>query len=323
MVVSAAAPDTDFVVTVDGPIPSSELGITLPHEHLIVEGWDHLSPNYANSAFMELAKARDAGCRTLVEASAVGLPRDPEFVRRLATRVGIQVVLGTGFFKAAWLPDYVRSLSVEDLENLLVREINQGIDGSNVRAGVIGEIGVSRRMLPVEERTLAAAARAQHRTGCGVLLSLDVGSTRIEFERVIDLVRSEGVDLSRVAIGHLIARPDNLELCKSIAAAGCFLLFDLFGQEHRPLMADLMVTHPDIQMSSIKGYLWHGLVDKILLSQSVRHVENMTVNGGNGYEHILKNVVPGLRGFGVSEDDIHAMLVDNPRRFLAVPSRVQ
>jgi phosphotriesterase-related protein len=315
---AASSTSEGVVYTVDGPIPACDLGMTLPHEHLAVEGWDHTAVNYANSAFMELVKTRDAGCRTVVDASSIGLPRDPAFDKQLAGHVGIQVVMGTGFFKAGWLPPQVSKLPIEGLEALLLREINEGIGGSGIKAGVIGEIGVSRRMMPIEEKALAAAARAQRRTGYGLMVRLDVGSTRGEFERVLDVLRRENADLSRVAIGHLVARPDNLETCKWLAAAGCFLLFDLFGQDRRQLMDDLMATHPDVQVSSIKGYLWNGLAYHILLSQSVRHVELMTVNGGEGYAYLPRQVLPGLRGFGVSEAEIRTMTVDNPRRFLAV-----
>jgi phosphotriesterase-related protein len=222
---------------------------------------------------MELVKARDAGCRTIVDASAIGMPRDPEFVRRLAARAGVRVVMGAGFFKAAWLPPEVLELDIGGLESLLLREIHDGIGGSGIKAGVIGEIGVSRRMMPVEERALAAAARAQHLTRYGLLVRPDVGATRAELERVLNVLRQERADLSRVAIGHLVARPDNLATCKWLASQGCFLLFDLFGQDRRQLMDDLMATHPDVQVSSIKGYLWNGLGEHIRLSQSVRHVE--------------------------------------------------
>jgi phosphotriesterase-related protein len=315
------APWTDQVMTTAGLRPPADLGVTLPHEHLLVQGWDYRERNYLNSATMELVKFIQAGGRTLVELSSVGLPRDPRFCQTLAERVGVQVVIGTGYYKHAWLPEPVHAMTVEQLAGAMTRDIVDGIDDTGIHAGVIGELGVSRTPTPTEERVLAAAAQTQRATGAAISLHFDIGCPVATYRRALDVIERAGADLARVAVGHLVARPDNLSLCRELAARGCYLEFDLFGQERRRLTADLMQTHPDVQASSIRGFIDHGMLDHLLLSQDVRHVELWTVNGGDGYAHLLKNVVPVLRAYSVSQAELDTLLIDNPRRLLALADK--
>jgi phosphotriesterase-related protein len=306
------------VMTVNGLIPSEELGITLPHEHLIVQGWDYQERNYFNSAFMELVKYRQSGGKTLVDLPGMGSQRDPRFVHRLAAQAGLNVVMGVGFFQEAWLPEEVHHLTIDDMAEIIARDICEGVGDTGIHAGIIGEIGVSRRITDTEKRTLAAAARAQRRTGAAIHIHLEIGRPASEYHAVLDILENEGADLTRVALDHFVPRPDALELCQELAGRGCFLEFDLFGQERWLLMADLMHTDPDVQISSIKGFLDNGLKDHLLLSQNICHVDLLTVNGGDGYAHLLKNVLPKLKNYSVTDAELETLLVHNPRRFLTL-----
>ena len=306
------------VMTVDGPVPGDQLGFTLPHEHLLVDGWGHREVNYANSAYMELAKVVAAGGRTIVDLAALGFPRDPAFVRDLARRAGLQVVLGTGFRRGGWLPETLDALSVEELAALLERELVGG-DADGIRSGVIGVVGVSRRPMKIEDRAVVAAAMAQARTGAGIVIALEVGARPEEFDRALDLLVAGGADLHRVAVGGLVARPDNLPTCRRIAERGSFILFDLFGQEHRRVMDDLMDTPADVQAASLKGFVDQGLADHLLISQGVDHVELFTVNGAEGYVHILRNVLRRAAAYRVRPEEIDTITIANPRRLLEYP----
>ena len=305
------------VMTVQGLIPAEQVGITLPHEHLVVQGWDHQERNYYNSAYMELDKFVQAGGRTLVDVSSIGRVRDPRFFQRLAERAGLQIIMGTGYYKDGWLPSAVHAMSVEAMADTIIREIVEGVGDTGICAGIIGEVGVSRMITPTEAKSLAAAARAQRATGAGISLHLDIGSTISEHGHALDILAQNGADLTRVAVGHLVARPDNLELCQHLAGRGCFVEFDLFGQEHWYLMNEMLRTHPEVQISSIKGFVDSGLLEHILLSQNVGHLELMTVNGGEGYVHLLKNVVPRIKSYGVTAAEIETIMVGNPQRLLA------
>jgi phosphotriesterase-related protein len=305
-----------MVMSLNGLLHEDELGIVLPHEHLIIQGWQHDSPNYLNSARMELDKFTLLGGKTIVDVSSTGLPCDPLFYKALADRTGVQVVLGTGFYKEAWLPPEALVMSCEEMAEKMIADIMLGFGDTGIHAGVIGEMGVSTPMSTSEAKALLAAARAQQATGAGISLHFELHTVLPQYLAALDLLESEGADLKRVAVGHLISRPDKLEIVQQIAQRGCWIEFDLFGQERSLLMDDLMRTHPDVQASSIKGFIDHGLLDHILLSQNVNHVDLMTVNGGDGYAHLLKNVIPRIQSYGVLDDQVQTMLVANPRRFL-------
>lgn len=308
------------VMTVEGLIPAGEMGVTLPHEHLVVQGWDYKERNYFNSAYMELVQYPLAGGKTLVDLSSVGRDRDPVFFKKLAAKSGFTLIIGTGFYKDAWLPPEVHKMDVYKMTQFMVDEITEGVDGTGIQAGVIGEVGVSRPITTTEERSLAASARAQRETGAAIIVHFEIGTPEPEYEYAIGILKAAGADLSRVAVSHLVPRPDNFETYKRLAGRGCFLAFDLFGQESWPLMKDLVRTHPEVQYSSVKGFVDNGLLGKILISQNVCHIRHMTVNSGSGYVHILTDVTPRFKVYGVSDTEIQTMMVENPKRLLAFQS---
>jgi len=308
------------VMTVEGLIPAGQMGITLPHEHLVVQGWDYRERNYFNSAYMELVQYPLAGGKTLVDLTNVGRDRDPVFFKRLAAKSNVSLILGTGFYKDAWLPPEVHAMSVDEMTQFMVKEITEGVNGSGIQAGVIGEVGVSRPITRTEERSLTASAYAHNETGAAIVVHFEVGTPEAEYAHAIDILQSAGADLSRVVVSHLVPRPDNFETYKRLADRGCFLAFDLLGQESWPLMKDLVRTHPEVQHSSVKGFIDNGLLDRILISQNVCHIRHMTVNGGGGYTHILTDVIPRFKAYGISDTEIRTMMVDNPKRLLAFQS---
>lgn len=150
------------VMTVLGPISAEEMGITLPHEHLLCVHQgplvDIVDPDLVAE---ELSLFKRAGGTTLVDMTTVGIGRDPSVLKRISQRTGVNVVMGTGFYKDAWLPPEVHEMSVDEMTRFMVKDITEGVDGTGIRAGVIGEVGVSRPLTPTEERSLTASAHAQ------------------------------------------------------------------------------------------------------------------------------------------------------------------
>jgi phosphotriesterase-related protein len=206
---------------------------------------------------------------------------------------------------------------VDAMTDVIVKEIAEGVDGTGLRAGIIGEVGVSRQLTLTEVRSLASAARAQRITGAAITLHFEIGSAQAEYDHALNILAENGAELTHVAVGHLVSRPDNLELCQHLAGRGCFIEFDLFGQERWYVMNEMMQTHPDVQNSSIKGFIDNGLLPNMLISQNVNHVDLLTVNGGDGYVHLLKNVAPRVKSYGVTDAELATIMVANPRRLLA------
>jgi phosphotriesterase-related protein len=302
--------------SVAGPVAPEVLGMTLPHEHLIVEGWPHDERTYLNSASMELEKYVAAGGRTIVDLSPIGRARDPQFVRGLAARTGVQVILGTGYAHEGWLPDAVRDETAAQLAETLIGELTTGIGDTPIRAGVIGEIAISPSFTVFEHRCVEAAAIAQGTTGAPVVLVMDLGATLAEVEAVLRMFEGAGGDPGRLAVGHVPCAPRSIDVCDAIADHGAWVLFDCFGQERGSLSGDLLALHPEVQVSSIKGFLDRGLGDRMLLSQDVNHVELLTVNGGDGYSLLGRGVARRAHDYGVTPDDWTSLVVLNPRRFL-------
>lgn len=313
------------VMTVRGLLDADELGITLPHEHLLVR---HQGPLVdmvdAQVASDELLRFAAYGGKTIVDMTNIGLGRDPLAVQQVSAQSGVNVVLGTGFYKDAWLPGYVHQMTIGQMAETMVVDIVQGIDGLPIQAGVIGEIGVSRPTTHTEEKALAAAARAQRATGAAINVHFDIGGKSAEYNHAIDILEAEGADLTRVVLDHFICRPDELELVQQLTSRGCYVEFDLFGQEMWVKIYELTGnTQPEVQVASLYWFIAAGLVERILISQDVGNRVCLRKHGGYGYAHILKNLTPMFHEYGITVDHLQTLMVGNPKRlfpFQKLPS---
>lgn len=304
------------VMTVRGLISADEMGITLPHEHLLCVHQgplvDLTDPAVARA---EMQRFTQYGGRTIVDLTNVGRGRDPLALKQISAAASFNLVMGTGYYKDAWLPPEVHYMSVEEMTNQMVNEIVEGVDGTGVHAGVIGEMGVSRPMTATEERALKAAAKAQRRTGAAINVHFDIGGNAAEYNRALDILEAEGADLNRVVVDHFICRPDEVKLCQQLAARGCYVEFDLFGQELWPKMVELTRhTPPEVQVASLRWFIAAGLLERILISQNISCQFCLRLKGGYGYAHILKNLFPKFRSYGISDEELRTIMVDNPKR---------
>jgi len=307
------------VMTVSGPIPPERVGFTLPHEHTgislwhIANRWDYweLTPDEP-TLVEELADFRRRGGSTLVDLTLDGVGRDPERLRRLAARSGVQLVMGCGWYRGAYYPPEARidRRTVDDLAGELVAEFQDGVRGTGVHPGIIGEIGVDKAWVSaLEERVHRAAARAAVATGMaisthGIMSAVGLAQLRI-FEE-------EGVDPARVVIGHADSYPV-LDHYLAILDRGANLEFDFIGQRFaieeaaEPRLVELIVE-----------LLERGYGTQLLLSQDVCHNSQLRANGGFGYSYLQQHFLPTLRTAAVAEGEIAQMTIDNPRRILTV-----
>jgi phosphotriesterase-related protein len=263
----------------------------------------------------EMQRFTQYGGRTVADLTNVGRGRDPLALKQISSVASFNLVMGTGYYKDAWLPAEVHDMSVEEMTSQMVKDIVEGVDDTGVHAGVIGEMGVSRPMTATEERALKAAARAQRRTGAAISVHFDIGGNAVEYNRALDILEVEGADLNRVVVDHFICRPDEVKLCQQLAARGCYVEFDLFGQEVWPKIADLVqYTPPEVQVASLRWFILAGLLERILISQDISNRVCLRANGGYGYAHILKNLVPKFKSYGITDEEIHTIMVENPKR---------
>ncbi|MFB5083904.1 phosphotriesterase family protein [Symbiobacterium thermophilum] len=300
------------IMTVLGPLDPKELGPTLMHEHLFIDlSGRKKDPDTVlddlDLACEEVAHLQRAGGRALVEVTCHGMGRRPELLREVARRTGLQVVAATGFYQQAYHPPYVAERSAEELAELLMRDIQEGMDGTDVKPGILAEIGTSKgEIRPDEAKVFRAVALVHKWTGLPISTHCTLGTMGLE---QLDLLESLGVDPARVVIGHQDLT-DDLETHVALARRGATVAYDTAGKES--YMPDA------VRVRLITGMLERGLADRVVLSMDVTRRSHLKANGGYGYSYLFDRLVPTLRAAGVSEAELEQMLVLNPRRILTV-----
>ena len=340
-----------LVQTVLGLIPSSELGATTTHEHLYIDfsfmynpaqdspsqeladapialenlGWirrNYYSNRYnlqlmdLDTTIREVRKFSEVGGGAIVDATSMGIGRNPDALARISRESGVHIIMGSGFYVAAVHPKDMDQRTVEDLAREITGDIIDGVEGSGVKAGIIGEIGCTWPLAPNERKSLSAAAIAQRETGAAILIH--PGRHPDAPLEILELLANSGADLSRVIMGHLDRTVFEIDALLSIAASGCYLEWDLFGNEgsYYPL-ADIDMPSDAQRLGFISRIADAGYSDKIVIGQDIATKHRLVRYGGHGYGHILENIVPRMRRKGFSEDVIRAITVGNPARILA------
>jgi phosphotriesterase-related protein len=306
-------------MTVSGPIPPESAGFTLPHEHTgiylwhIEKRWDYweLTPDEDLIAD-ELLDFRRRGGATIVDLTLEGVGRDPHRLRRLAAASGLNVVMGTGWYRGAHYPPEARidRRSVDDLAAEMIGEFENGVGDTGVRPGIIGEIGTDKPWISaLEERVHRAAARAAKATGMAI--TTHGVQSRVGLAQLAILVE-EGVDPARVVIGHADSHHD-IDFYVEVLSAGANLQFDFLG--HR--FASEEALEPRL-VETIVELLERGFAAQLLLSQDVCHNSQLKANGGFGYVYLQQHFLPTLRTAAVGEGEIRQMTIDNPARILTI-----
>jgi phosphotriesterase-related protein len=222
-----------MIRTVTGDIDRGQLGFTYAHEHLIgspppwaAERDPDLVILDEEKAVAETLLAKAAGVRSLYEASAWDYSRAPAVLRRISERTGVQIIGCAGFNKGQWFDDLIADWPVERIEEQMVIDVTTGMDGTDVRGGVIKFGTGYNHVSPAEERVIRAAARAHRRTGAPLHGHTETGTMVLE---QIDILREEGVDLRHAGFVHLLRNPDPW-LHKEVAATGAYLCYDGFSK---------------------------------------------------------------------------------------------
>jgi phosphotriesterase-related protein len=299
---------TGKVMTVLGPIEPSEMGNTLTHDHLLVDGWGLRQLYEAilddeTIAIEEAKRFKAAGGGTICDPTNIGLKRDPEALARVSRASGVHVVMGAGWYREVVYPDDITVTSTEELARFLVREVEQGVGDTGIRPGFIGEIGTERgHITPAQERVFRAAARAHVRTGVPILThTTHWGELALE---QLDLLAEEGVDSGVVIVSHLGDRK-SVDNILPIAERGAWINVDNIGfvGGYAPL---------EFRADNVARLCNMGLADRVMLSNDICELGQLHAYGGPGYANVIERFVPMLRERGVSEEHIHRMTVVNP-----------
>ena len=303
------------IQTVLGPIEPADLGVTLMHEHTLVDAWEwggrlgyDSTVDDEELLVEELAFYRDAGGSALVDVTPIGLRRDPSGMRRLAQATGLHIIMGCGWYRERVYPAYIHELSTNALADMLVKELEEGVEGG-IRPGIIGEIGTERfHVTPAEEKVFRAAARAQRATGATVTThTTHFGDLAHE---QMDILLEEGVPPERIVIGHLGERR-GVKGELAIAERGVYVEIDHVG---RPASAG---TQPEWRRArNVAELVRAGYLERVLISMDICANSLLRWNGGHGFDYLLTTFVPLLREEGLTDEEIRIILVDNPIRVL-------
>jgi phosphotriesterase-related protein len=340
------------VMTVLGPVSPDELGATLIHEHVLfdlsvyhrrflAEGGTPLEGplrmeqfhvtrhNFPSSldntlqrdvdvAVKELARYKERGGGTVVEVTSIGLAPDPTGLAEIARQTGLNVVAGTGYYIGASHPPELTGKSVEQVADEMLRDFSDGFSGTTIRAGVVGEIGTSEPLTPTEDVVLRASGQVQAQTGAAIVLHPDSFHRSYEpIAKTLDILERSGAALDKVVISHCDDRLHrSYESYRRLAGRGCTLAFDTFGKEQYYPVRGRQYPNDQQRVDLVARLVADGLAPSLTLAHDVCYKMNLVAWGGDGYDHIPRNVLPRLRGAGVSEDAIRQMTVENPKRLL-------
>lgn len=297
-----------IIRTVLGDIAPPKLGVTYPHEHLIsVPPEDVTDPDLAlpseAAAAAELGYFKQAGGQALVEMSTRAYGRSPLAMQRLSSATGVHIIATTGWIKEKFFRRYVEGRTVEDIAGEMIRDVTEGMDGTDARAGVIKAGSSKNEITDLEACVLEAAALAHRETGAPISTHTEAGTMALE---QIDLLTAGGVAPDRMLIGHMDRKLDwdyHLEVAKRGVGMG----FDQFSKEK---------YYPDSQrIDFIVRLIDAGYGDQIFVSGDMARQSYLTAYGGGpGFTFILWRIVPWMRECGIPQEMIHQIMVKNPQR---------
>jgi phosphotriesterase-related protein len=324
-------------MTTAGPVDAAALGVTLMHEHIFVNMLQEARPAALLNDYPlmreEIGAFTEAGGKTVVDLSVAemthGAAPDPTGIfggpsstgyaeqgtrsihnvlnlQKLAQDTGLNIILGTGHYRDPFIDTaWFDRVGVAGIAELMVNDLTSGFVGTDVRAGIIGEIGADKWFVSsAEERSFRASARAHLATG--VTISTHAAKWPVGIAQ-LDILTQEGVDPRRVVIGHC----DTVNIPEyhlAIARRGAFVQFDNIRCSNE---YDLRT-----RVGHVIALAKQGFLDQILLSQDVCKTYHLNINGGGGYNFVLVNFAAALIDAGLDKEEVAHIVVDNPRRAL-------
>ncbi|HWU54614.1 MAG TPA: twin-arginine translocation signal domain-containing protein [Rhizomicrobium sp.] len=325
----ASAADTNrlpIVQTVLGPLDAAKLGFTLPHEH-VADAPDVLSrwpkgTDFVARAVDRVKAIRAAGIDTIVDLTTYDVGRDIQFLQKVSRQSGLTMIAATGqrFFPPRSPHVEMPARTITGLTEFFTKEIEQGIDGTRIKAGVI-KIGIiTKDPTALEETGLRAAARASKATGAPIRTHTAAAQRAGESHAVI--LESEGIDPARVCFDHSDDSGD-MDYFSGLVRRGYSLGMD---HVHRGTSPNFKPSF-ERRAACIKQLIDAGFANKIFLSQDAEFGGSLlpaearewreTIDPPEGMLFVTRKLIPHLKQIGVSDQDIHTITVENPRHFFS------
>jgi len=342
------------VMTVTGLKDIDALGIILPHEHLFLDlrnqfsefddpekrrisllpvGAEtrdalHVNPYAVKDnlllddmeiAVAEVLRFKEAGGGTIVDCTIPGIVRDARKLRELSLRTGVNIIAGCGYYTHDTHPAEMERWSPEEIAARMISDLTEGIDGTGISAGVIGEIGTGRPIHPNERKVLLAAAIAFKATGSPLYVhTYPWGRTGLE---VTELLLQNGVDPAKLVICHTDVEPD-AEYILELLQQGVWIEFDNFGKEfdldpaENAYAGGIFISDLE-RVRLLRRLVEAGYAGQLLLTNDICLKQMLHAYGGQGYDHILRDIVPMMSEEGLSAVIIDLIIRENPKRLFS------
>ena len=338
--------------TVLGRVDADTLGITLTHEHLLIDmavwfvepteaglrkiahepvsiqnlSWvlyhqynnlDNLRLLDEELAVKEALIFKKEGGGTIVDVTNGGIGRDPLAIARISRVTGLHVIMGSGYYVGEAQGPEMDRKTEEQIAAEITTDIQVGVGQTGIRSGIIGEIGCSWPLQEREKKVLRACALAQKNTGAAI--TIHPGRHENAPMEIVRLLEKAGADISRVIMGHL-DRTDFLPATlRELARTGCYLQYDCFGSApFYPLHFGVFNRPCDRErIEQIRELVAEGYLKQILMAQDTCLKCKLVHFGGQGYAHLLRNILPQMLARGITPEQIRTVMVENPKRLLA------
>ena len=334
-----------MIQTVLGKIKKSQLGVCSPHEHIFIDmrhcvdvkgdepavfyekfstekRAEIFSDPYAildnallddfDDALKELQYFKQAGGNTIIDCTLDEIGRNPLKLKELSLLSGVNIIVGCGhYYHKAHYP-YVKQASIKQLESEMLKDLNEGINDTQIKAGIIGEIGTSATITDDEKKVLTAAGRVSAQTGKAIHVHTDL-YTENGFE-VIKILTEQGATPQKICIDHVdvLLRPDYVEKLLNL---GVFVEFDNFGKEFY-ISKNRRFAYDLERIKLLKRLVDHGFGDKILISNDICLKSMWEKYGGLGYSHILRTVKTMALENGITQKQYKSFFTDNVKNFI-------
>jgi phosphotriesterase-related protein len=264
-----------------------------------------------DDAEAELKILKRAGVKSVIDPTDIGVGRNPVYLRRLSQKLDMHFITATGYYRNNFHPAEVESMSVEDIEERMFREITEGIDGTDIRAGLMGELGTTgSNIFPREMRVLIAAGKVNHRTNAPIYIHTE-GRREIVLQ-ALKVLKDNGANLEKVNICHV----NGSSYWKDVLDTGAYIGMDCFGSTFNVDSEVHILESETRRIEDLKRVLDAGYAHKITLGNDVCMKMRLHKYGGWGYDHIFTNLLPYFKKAGITEQQLQAMFVEAPMHFL-------
>ena len=301
-----------YITTVCGKVESSKIGFTYPHEHV----YTYLAHPDGSYTYVlddlpkmeaELRELKSVGVDTLIDATGIGMGRNPDFMRSMSINTGINIICTTGFYRDQFIPERIRKMSDEEVYDAVISEVENGIEYTTVRPGML-KIGISKDKITEEEFRMARIlAKVQQKTELPLYVHCTDGTCAPEMAKYLI---EHGAIREKVIMGHVDV-PKSKEYLEELCKLGVNVSLDKFARN--------VENEDEDKVNMVKYLIEKGFISQMLLGGDMGHPKYLRNFGGQpGYVYIKTRIVPHLIRVGLSEDDIDTLFNKNVIRLFAL-----